>query len=73
MASHFVSLQRGEEGSDYNDFTTGVASTPGDNFEFRLLDDVPVRPTEVLKALKAFERFFENRIQWQAGGFVING
>jgi hypothetical protein len=73
MASHFVSLQRGEEGSDYNDFTTGTSSTAGDNFEFRLLDDVPVRPVEVLKALKAFERFFENRQQWVAGGFIING
>jgi threonine dehydratase len=56
MASHFVSLARGVEGSKYNDFTTGTSATT-DQFEFRVLDGVTPTKVEVLKALEAFERF----------------
>lgn len=72
MASHFVSLKRGVEGSAYSDFTTGTVATT-DQFEFRVLDGVTPKKVEVLKALEAFERFFENQQQVTAAGFDIAG
>jgi len=73
MASHFVGLARGLEGSQYSDYTTGTATNAGSVFEFRLDDSFNPRPAEILKALKAFERFFENVQLWNPAGFIING
>jgi hypothetical protein len=73
MASHFVSLKRGVEGSLYADFTTGTSSTATDLFEFRVLDGVTPKKVEVLKAIEAFERFFENAQQVVAAGFDVGG
>jgi hypothetical protein len=63
MPSHFVSLNQGEEGFILNDFTVGALSTAGDVFEFRVLDGVSPKPRriEVIKALRAFVRYFENQ------------
>jgi hypothetical protein len=72
MASHFVSIKRGIEGSQYSDFTTGTAATT-DQFEFRVLDGVTPKKVEVLKALEAFERFFENAQQVTTAGFDVAG
>jgi hypothetical protein len=72
MASHFVSLKRGIEGTKYSDFTTGTSATT-DQFEFRVLDGVTPTKTEVLKAIEAFERFFENAQQVSAAGFDVAG
>lgn len=71
MASHYVSLARGVEGTKYSDFTTGTSATT-DLFEFRVLDGVTPTKVEVLKALEAFERFFENA-QQAGSGFDIKG
>lgn len=71
MASHYVSLARGIEGSKYSDFTVGTSATT-DLFEFRVLDGVTPKKVEVLKALEAFERFFENA-QQAGSGFDIAG
>jgi len=73
MSSHFVSLKRGVEGSKYSDFTTGTSSAATDLFELRILDGVTPRKVEVLKALEAFERFFENAQQLVGTGFDIAG
>lgn len=73
MASHYVSLTRGTEGTKYNDFTTGTASAATDLFEFRILDGVTPKKIEVLKALEAFERFFENQQQVVTAGFDVSG
>lgn len=73
MADHFVSLTRGTEGSKYSDFTTGTSSAATDLFEFRVLDGVTPKKTEVIKALEAFRRFFENAQQAKAAGFDIAG
>jgi hypothetical protein len=73
MASHFVSLKRGVEGSKYSDFTTGTSTTATDLFEFRILDGVTPTKVEVLKAIEAFERFFENRQQVVTAAFDVKG
>ena len=76
MAVHFVSLTRGLDGSKYSDFTTGAASSGTTFVELRVGDTVsPNIPTkvEILRALKAFERFFENAQQVSAAGFIVSG
>jgi len=76
MADHFVSLTRGLDGSKYSDFTTGAASSGTTFVELRVGDTVsPNIPTkvEILRALKAFERFFENPQQVSAAGFIVSG
>lgn len=73
MSSHYVSLTRGTEGSAYVDFTTGTSTAATDLFEFRVLDGVTPTKTEVLKALEAFERFFNNAQQVTTAAFDIAG
>jgi hypothetical protein len=77
MADHFVSLTRGIEGSKYSDFTTGATSSASVFVELRVGDagTVATTPTrvEILKALKAFERFFSNPQQVGSAGFVVTG
>lgn len=72
MASHFVSLTRGLDGSKMSDFTTGTSSAATDLFELRILDGVTPTRVEVIKALKGFERFFKNAQQGGVG-FDIKG
>lgn len=73
MASHYVALARGVEGSQASDFTTGTASAATALFELRILDGVTPKKVEVLKAIEAFERFFENAQQVTAAGFDVAG
>ena len=73
MSNHYVSVPRGVEGSKYSDFNTGTSSSASDLFEFRVLDGVTPTKTEVYKALKAIERFFENSQQVAAAGFDVAG
>lgn len=73
MADHFVAIARGVEGSKASDFTTGTSSAATALFELRILDGVTPKKVEVLKALKAFERFFENAKQVTAAGFDVAG
>jgi hypothetical protein len=72
MADHFVSINRGQEGIAYSDFTTGAGSS-GALIELRLGDASGFRAVDILKALEAFERFFQNAQQVNAAGFVVNG
>lgn len=75
MADHFVALARGVEGEKYSDFVTGTSSTAASLFEFRMLDGVTPTPkkVEVIKALDALKRFFENAQQVTTAGFDISG
>ena len=73
MADHFVALARGVEGTKYSDFTVGTSSSATSLFELRILDGVTPRKTEVLKAIEAFERFFNNQQQVVAAGFDVAG
>lgn len=73
MADHFVAIARGVEGEKYSDFTTGTSSAATALFEVRILDGVTPTKTEVLKAMKAFQRFFENQQQVVTAGFDIKG
>lgn len=70
MASHFVSLTRGLEGFQFNDFTTGAASS-GAVFEFRLDDASGYRRIDIVKQLDALKRFFENPNQFVPAGFIV--
>jgi hypothetical protein len=71
MADHFVSLNRGEGGFKYSDFTTGTSSTAGDAIELRVADAASLTRKDVQLALEAFERFFENSQQVVAAGFAL--
>ena len=73
MADHYVALARGVEGTKYSDFTVGTSSAATALFEVRILDGVTPTKVEVLKAMEAFERFFENSQQVVAAGFDIAG
>jgi hypothetical protein len=73
MADHYVSIQRGVEGFAYNDFRTGTSDTLTDLFAFRVHDGVTPSRTEIIKALEAFRRFFENVQQVSAAGFDVGG
>jgi hypothetical protein len=76
MADHFVSLTRGLEGMRYSDFTTGAASSGTVFCEIRIGDtagaNIPTK-VEIVKAIEAFERFFNNAQQVKAAGFVVSG
>jgi hypothetical protein len=65
MPDHFVSLNRGESGFRSNEFTTGIASTAGDDVELRVRDGAGLTKKDVIQILSAFARFFENA-QWIA-------
>lgn len=73
MADHFVSLTRGEQGFKYNDFTTGTSTTAGDSIELRVTDGASLTKKDIIIALEAFERFFENAQQVSAAGFDVSG
>jgi hypothetical protein len=73
MASHFVSLNRGQSGLNYSDFVTGVASSANVGIELRLDDGASYTKKDVLLALQAFERFFENAQLVGPAGFVVTG
>ncbi len=73
MADHFVSLNRGQEGEKYSDFVTGTASSANVGIELRLGDSANYTKKDVMLALEAFERFFENAQQVSAAGFVVSG
>jgi len=73
MASHYVSLTRGTEGTKAVDFTTGTSSASTDLFELRILDGVTPTKVEVHKALEAFKRFFEDSQQVVAAAFDVKG
>lgn len=73
MADHYVAVARGVEGTKYSDFTVGTSSAATALFEFRVLDGVTPKKVEVLKALEAIERFFENAQQVSAAGFDVAG
>lgn len=72
MADHYVALNQGVTGTRYSDFITGTATTAGTNqIELRVQDGTTISRKEVLLALEAFERFFENSQQVVTAGFNL--
>lgn len=69
MADHFISLNRGKQGFNAVDFTTGVATTAGDQIELRITDSV-LTIKDMLVALEAFERFIEDSKKMVAAGVL---
>lgn len=73
MADHYLILDRGEEGFNYSDFTVATSDILTQLFSFRIHDGVTPKKVEVLKALEAMERFFENAQQVGSSGFDVAG
>jgi hypothetical protein len=73
MSNHFISLNRGQNGSSYSDFVTGTASTAGADVELRVADGASLTKNDLHLMLLAFERFFENAQQAGPAGFVVTG
>jgi hypothetical protein len=73
MADHFVSLNRGEPAMNYSDFATGTASTATDQIELRVKDGAGLTKKDVVLALQAFERFFNNAQLVGPAGFDVKG
>jgi hypothetical protein len=74
MADHYVALNQGIAGVKYSDFIVGTASTAGTNqIEFRVQDGAGLSKKDVMLALKALERFFENAQQVSVSGFSVSG
>jgi hypothetical protein len=74
MSDHYVALNRGIAGEKYSEFLTGTASTAGTNqIELRVQDSAGLTKKDVILALKAFERFFENAQQVGPAGFSVSG
>jgi hypothetical protein len=73
MASHFVSLNRGQDGFRYDQFVTGAASSANIGLELRLDDAAAYTRKDVVTQLQAFIRFFENPQQVSPAGFVVSG
>lgn len=73
MADHYVSIARGVDGFKASDLTTGTSTNATALFEFRVLDGVTPKKTEVKKALKAIERFFDDPKRATAAGFDVAG
>jgi hypothetical protein len=72
MASHFVSLTRGQEGSQFNDFVSGAASSAAVGLELRLDDTAGYRRIDIIKQLDAFKRFFETPALYSGSGFAVS-
>ena len=52
---------------------TGTSSNATALFELRVLDAVTPQRIEVVNALEAFRRFFENHQLWVPAGFDVQG
>lgn len=61
MSDHFISINRGKDGFKASDFSTGAASTAGNDIELRIADGASLKRKDVFLALKAFERFLVNK------------
>lgn len=73
MASHYMSLNRGVEGTKESDFTTGTSSTGTDHIELRVLDGASLTKLDVVKALESFERLISNPQWCKDAGFDVTG
>ncbi len=64
MSNHFISVNRGKDGFKASDFTTGAASTAGDDIELRIADvdaqGNAMTRKDVVLALAAFQRALES-------------
>ena len=71
MADHFLSMNRGQAGGRYSDFTTGTSSTAANDMELRVKDGANVTKLDVQLFLEAAVRFFANAQQVAASGFDV--
>ena len=73
MANHFISLNRGQQGSIQSDYTTGTSSTAGNDLEIRIADGASLSKKDVIIFCEAIEHFIENNQLVSAAGLVITG
>ena len=58
MTSHYLGLNRGQQGFGDSDFTYGAsAASPAADIEIRFTDGVGLTEKDVMLAIDAFERF----------------
>jgi hypothetical protein len=64
MSNHYFAINRGLSGQMFSGFTLGTSSSSSSDIELRLADadgqGKPVTREDVLLALKAFERLFQD-------------
>ena len=74
MSSHYVSLPRGGSAVIHSaEYTSGTSSNATAVFELRVLDGITPQRVEVINALEAFRRYFENSRLWAPAGFDVAG
>jgi hypothetical protein len=71
MASHYISLNRGQPGFAFSDYVYGTSSTPAQQIELHVLDGAGLRHINVIHILQAFKRIFENASQTATVGFDV--
>lgn len=71
MASHYLSINRGQPGFTDSDFAYGTSSTATSDIELRMLDGKGLTEKDVLLALEAFKRFLVQTNVHITGTFLI--
>lgn len=56
MSNHFLSINRGKDGTQPSDITKATSSTSADDIELRIADGANLTRLDVKLALEAFER-----------------
>jgi hypothetical protein len=73
MASHYLSLNRGQDGFPSNQYVSGTSSSANVGLELRLDDSAGYSKLDVVRQLEAFRRFFETAPLVSASGFAVKG
>ena len=60
MANHFFAINRGQEGFREDEIVKDTSSTAAADIELRLADAASLTRLDVIKALEAFERSFND-------------
>ena len=71
MASHYIALNRGQEGLTTTDFVLGAVSAGNAGLEVRLDDASGYRKIDFVRQLRQIARYMENAQNASVSGFVL--